>query len=119
EGSFRCDANVSIRPIGESKFGTRTETKNINSFRYVEQAINYEVQRQIGILESGGTITQQTMLFDPVKQQNRPMRDKEEANDYRYFPDPDLLPVVFDEAFIKNIQQALPELPQQKRERFI
>jgi len=119
EGSFRCDANVSIRPMGETKLGTRTETKNINSFRYVEQAIEYEVQRQKEILESGGHIVQQTMLFDPVKQLNRPMRDKEEANDYRYFPDPDLLPVVIEEAFIDNIKQQLPELPQQKRQRFI
>lgn len=119
EGSFRCDANVSIRPVGEKRFGTRTETKNINSFRYVEQAINYEVQRQIQILESGGTITQQTMLFDPVKQKNRPMRDKEEANDYRYFPDPDLLPLELDEAFILKVKETLPELPHEKRQRFI
>jgi aspartyl-tRNA(Asn)/glutamyl-tRNA(Gln) amidotransferase subunit B len=119
EGSFRCDANVSVRPMGETRFGTRTETKNINSFHYVEQAINYEVQRQIQILENGGKIIQQTMLFDPAKQQNRPMRDKEEANDYRYFPDPDLLPLVLDEAFILKVKQNLPELPQEKRERFI
>lgn len=119
EGSFRCDANVSIRPKGETKFGTRTETKNINSFRYVEQAINYEVQRQIQVLESGGTILQQTLLFDPVKQQNRAMRDKEEANDYRYFPDPDLLPVVLDEAFIASVKKDLPELPDQRRDRFM
>ncbi|MBS0290592.1 MAG: Asp-tRNA(Asn)/Glu-tRNA(Gln) amidotransferase subunit GatB [Proteobacteria bacterium] len=118
EGSFRCDANVSIRPQGESKFGTRTETKNINSFRFVEQAINYEIQRQIDVLEGGGKITQQTMLWDPAKQQNRPMRDKEEANDYRYFPDPDLLPVILDEAYIQQVKSTLPELPSQKKERF-
>ncbi len=119
EGSFRCDANVSIRPIGETKFGTRTETKNINSFRYVEQAIEHEVQRQIKVLESGGKIIQQTLLFDPVKQINRPMRDKEEANDYRYFPDPDLLPLVIDDNFIADVKKHLPELPTQKRERFV
>lgn len=119
EGSFRCDANVSVRPMGESKFGTRTETKNINSFRFVEQAINYEIQRQIEVIEGGGKIIQQTMLWDPVKQHNRPMRDKEEANDYRYFPDPDLLPVVIDEAFINDVKKTLPELPTQKRQRFV
>ncbi len=119
EGSFRCDANVSIRRKGETGFGTRTETKNINSFRYVEQAINFEVQRQIEVLESGGKIIQQTMLFDPVKQQNRAMRSKEEANDYRYFPDPDLLPLVIDEKFITEVRQAMPELPAEKRQRFI
>lgn len=119
EGSFRCDANVSIRPKGETRFGTRTETKNINSFRYVEQAIQYEIQRQIDLLEGGGSIVQQTLLFDPVKQKNRPMRDKEEANDYRYFPDPDLLPLVLDETFIEGIRKTLPELPQEKQARFM
>ncbi len=119
EGSFRCDANVSVRPMGESKLGTRTETKNINSFRFVEQAINYEIQRQIEVIEGGGKIIQQTMLWDPVKQRNRPMRDKEEANDYRYFPDPDLLPVVIDDAFINDVKKTLPELPAQKRQRFV
>jgi aspartyl-tRNA(Asn)/glutamyl-tRNA(Gln) amidotransferase subunit B len=119
EGSFRCDANVSIRPKGESKFGTRTETKNINSFRYVEQAINFEIQRQIEILEGGGKISQQTLLWDSVKQVNRLMRDKEEANDYRYFPDPDLLPVVLDNDYIENVRKTLPELPQDKRNRFM
>lgn len=118
EGSFRCDANVSLRPKGETKFGTRTETKNINSFRYVEQAIEYEIQRQMSILENGGKIIQQTLLFDPVKQVNRPMRDKEEANDYRYFPDPDLLPLVLDDGFIRDVAKNLPELPTQKKERF-
>lgn len=119
EGSFRCDANVSVRKKGETKFGTRTETKNINSFRFVEQAINFEIQRQIEIIEGGGTIRQQTLLWDPVKQLNRSMRDKEEANDYRYFPDPDLLPVVLEDDFIENIKKTLPELPQEKQQRFI
>ncbi|MGE3318065.1 MAG: Asp-tRNA(Asn)/Glu-tRNA(Gln) amidotransferase subunit GatB [Candidatus Berkiella sp.] len=119
EGSFRCDANVSLRRKGETKFGTRTETKNINSFRFVEQAINCEIERQKGVLESGGSIRQTTLLFDPVKQQSRVMRDKEEANDYRYFPDPDLLPVHLDDQFIQDVKQHLPELPQQKRQRFM
>ncbi len=119
EGSFRCDANVSIRPKGESKFGTRTELKNINSFRFVERAINYEIERQIQVLENGGKITQETRLYDPNKNETRPMRTKEEANDYRYFPDPDLLPVLVTEAQIAAIKNALPELPQQKRQRFI
>jgi len=119
EGSFRCDANVSIRRKGETGFGTRTETKNINSFRFVEQAINFEIQRQIEVLEGGGKIVQQTMLWDSVKQRNRPMRDKEEANDYRYFPDPDLLPVILDPQFVEGMKAHLPELPANKRQRFI
>jgi len=119
EGSFRCDANVSVRPKGETKFGTRAELKNINSFRFVERAINYEVERQIALLESGGTVIQETRLYDPNKNETRSMRSKEEANDYRYFPDPDLLPLVIDEAFINNIKANLPELPEQKRQRFI
>jgi aspartyl-tRNA(Asn)/glutamyl-tRNA(Gln) amidotransferase subunit B len=119
EGSFRCDANVSVRPKGQKEFGTRTEMKNINSFRYVEQAINYEVSRQIDVIENGGKIVQQTLLFDPQKHETRPMRDKEEANDYRYFPDPDLLPCEFDQAFIDKIKSNMPELPQQKLERFV
>jgi aspartyl-tRNA(Asn)/glutamyl-tRNA(Gln) amidotransferase subunit B len=119
EGSFRCDANVSIRKKGDPKLGTRTETKNINSFRYVEQAINFEIQRQIELLESGQTIRQQTLLFDPDKQVNRVMRDKEEANDYRYFPDPDLLPVILDEAYIEKERQSLPELPEKRRQRLM
>lgn len=119
EGSFRCDANVSIRKKGDPKLGTRTETKNINSFRYVEQAINFEIQRQIELLESGQTIRQQTLLFDPDKQVNRVMRDKEEANDYRYFPDPDLLPVILDEAYIEKERQTLPELPEKRRQRLM
>lgn len=118
EGSFRCDANVSVRPMGESKYGTRTELKNINSFRFVERAINYEVERQINVLESGGKITQETRLYDPNKNETRTMRSKEEANDYRYFPDPDLLPLMISDALIEKVRQSLPELPQQKRDRF-
>jgi len=119
EGSFRCDANVSIRPKGETKLGTRTELKNINSFRFVERAINYEVERQIGVLEGGGKITQETRLYDPNKDETRSMRSKEEANDYRYFPDPDLLPLLVTEETIEKVRAQLPELPQQKRQRFI
>src|SRR5258705_8527365 len=118
EGSFRCDANVSVRRRGALKFGTRAEIKNLNSFRFVERAINYEVTRQIGILESGGTVVQETRLYDPDKGETRSMRSKEEANDYRYFPDPDLLPVVLDEAFISSVRATLPELPDQKAARF-
>jgi aspartyl-tRNA(Asn)/glutamyl-tRNA(Gln) amidotransferase subunit B len=118
EGSFRCDANVSIRPKGQAEFGTRSELKNINSFRFVEQAINYEVQRQIAVLEGGGEVVQETRLFDPGKGETRPMRSKEEANDYRYFPDPDLLPVEIDQAFIDEVGKSLPELPDARRERF-
>lgn len=119
EGSFRCDANVSVRRKGETKFGTRTELKNINSFRFVERAINYEVERQIALIEDGGKVTQETRLYDPNKNETRPMRSKEEANDYRYFPDPDLLPVVILDEEIEKIRQALPELPQQKQKRFM
>lgn len=119
EGSFRCDANVSIRPKGQKTFGTRTEMKNINSFRFVEQAILYEVERQIDLLESGGQVIQQTRLYDPVKHQTRAMREKEEANDYRYFPDPDLLPVIITDSEISAIKAKLPELPQEKLKRFI
>ncbi len=119
EGSFRCDANVSVRPKGESKFGTRTELKNINSFRFIERAINYEVERQIGLIESGGKVIQQTLLYDPNKNETRSMRGKEQANDYRYFPDPDLLPLVISNELIEKVRRELPELPQQKRDRFI
>jgi aspartyl-tRNA(Asn)/glutamyl-tRNA(Gln) amidotransferase subunit B len=119
EGSFRCDANVSVRPKGQDKLGTRAELKNINSFRYVEKAINYEVERQIAIIEGGGTIAQETRLYDPGKNETRSMRSKEEANDYRYFPDPDLLPLVITDALIESIRTQLPELPHQKRQRFI
>jgi aspartyl-tRNA(Asn)/glutamyl-tRNA(Gln) amidotransferase subunit B len=119
EGSFRCDANVSIRKLGAEKLGTRAELKNINSFRFVEKAINLEVERQIGILESGGKIVQETRLYDSDKNETRSMRSKEDANDYRYFPDPDLLPVIMTSAFIADIKKNLPELPGQKRERFV
>jgi aspartyl-tRNA(Asn)/glutamyl-tRNA(Gln) amidotransferase subunit B len=118
EGSFRCDANVSVRRKGAEKFGTRAEIKNLNSFRFVEKAINYEVERQIEIIESGGKVKQETRLYDPDKGETRSMRSKEEANDYRYFPDPDLLPVVLDEAFISGVRASLPELPDQKASRF-
>jgi aspartyl-tRNA(Asn)/glutamyl-tRNA(Gln) amidotransferase subunit B len=117
EGSFRCDANVSVRQSGAAKFGTRAEIKNLNSFRFIERAINYEVARQIDLLESGGTVLQETRLYDPDKGETRSMRSKEEANDYRYFPDPDLLPVELDEAFIASVRATLPELPDHKAAR--
>ncbi|KKL54974.1 hypothetical protein LCGC14_2260040, partial [marine sediment metagenome] len=119
EGSFRCDANVSIRPKGQEKFGTRAELKNINSFRNVERAINYEIERQIDVLESGGKVVQETRLYDADKNETRSMRSKEEANDYRYFPDPDLLPLVIENDTIEAIRATLPELPNQKRDRFV
>ena len=119
EGSFRCDANVSIREDGSSELGTRAEIKNINSFRFVEKAIDYEVERQIDLLESGKKVTQETRLYDANKNETRSMRSKEEANDYRYFPDPDLLPVMFSDELIKSIEQSMPELPDAKRQRFI
>ncbi|MFV2060849.1 MAG: Asp-tRNA(Asn)/Glu-tRNA(Gln) amidotransferase subunit GatB [Gammaproteobacteria bacterium] len=118
EGSFRCDVNVSVRPKGQQEYGTRAELKNINSFKFVEKAIAVEVERQIDILESGGTIKQETRLYDANKNETRPMRSKEEAMDYRYFPDPDLLPVLVDEATIESIRKTLPELPDAKRIRF-
>ncbi len=118
EGSFRCDANVSLRRPG-APFGTRAEVKNLNSFRFLEKAIEYEMERQRDILESGGKIIQETRLFDANKGETRSMRSKEEANDYRYFPDPDLLPLVFDEARIGAVRAALPELPDAKRDRFM
>ncbi|MDE0855679.1 MAG: Asp-tRNA(Asn)/Glu-tRNA(Gln) amidotransferase subunit GatB, partial [Nevskia sp.] len=118
EGSFRCDANVSVRRKGESKFGTRTETKNVNSFRYVEKAIEYEIERQIEVLEGGGRIVQETRLFNPDTGETRAMRTKEDANDYRYFPDPDLLPIVCSADYIAAIRGTLPELPEAKRARF-
>ena len=110
EGSFRCDANVSVRPLGQAEFGTRAEVKNINSFRFVENAINYEIERQIERLENGNDIIQETRLYDPDKDETRPMRSKEEANDYRYFPDPDLLPLEIDQETIDKIKNLLPEL---------
>ena len=119
EGSFRVDANVSIRRMGEEKLGTRAELKNINSFRFLERAINYEVERQIDLIEGGGRVVQETRLYDADKDETRSMRSKEEANDYRYFPDPDLLPVEFDDVFINEIKESLPELPDAKRQRFI
>ncbi len=119
EGSFRCDANVSVRPKGEEKLGTRTELKNINSFRFLERAINYEIQRQIELIEDGGEVVQETRLYDADKNETRSMRSKEEANDYRYFPDPDLLPVRITDENIEHIRQSLPELPEHKRQRYI
>ncbi len=118
EGSFRCDANVSVRPKGQEEFGTRTELKNLNSFRFVEKAINLEVERQIDVLESGGKVVQETRLYDSAKNETRTMRLKEEANDYRYFPDPDLLPLLITEEEIEAVRSTLPELPDEKRERF-
>ncbi|RUM79671.1 MAG: Asp-tRNA(Asn)/Glu-tRNA(Gln) amidotransferase GatCAB subunit B [Candidatus Thioglobus sp.] len=119
EGSFRCDANVSIRPMGQEKLGTRAELKNINSFKFLERAINLEVERQQDILEEGGKVAQETRLYDAVKHETRSMRSKEEANDYRYFPDPDLLPVEISDELMAQIKQELPELPQEKKARFI
>jgi aspartyl-tRNA(Asn)/glutamyl-tRNA(Gln) amidotransferase subunit B len=118
EGSFRCDANVSVRPKGREKFGTRAEIKNLNSFRFVEKAIQYEVARQVELIESGGTVLQETRLYDSDKDETRSMRSKEEANDYRYFPDPDLLPVEIDAVFIDAVRATLPELPDEKAARF-
>jgi aspartyl-tRNA(Asn)/glutamyl-tRNA(Gln) amidotransferase subunit B len=118
EGSFRCDANVSVRPRGQEKYGTRAEIKNLNSFRFVEKAIQFEVARQVELIESGGKVVQETRLYDSDKDETRSMRSKEEANDYRYFPDPDLLPVEIDEPFIEAVRATLPELPDQKATRF-
>jgi aspartyl-tRNA(Asn)/glutamyl-tRNA(Gln) amidotransferase subunit B len=119
EGSFRCDANVSVRPAGQEKFGTRCEIKNLNSFRFIEKAINYEVARQIELIEGGGQVRQETRLYDPDKGETRALRSKEEANDYRYFPDPDLLPVTLDGTFIESVRVTLPELPDQKAARYV
>ena len=119
EGSFRCDANVSVRPAGQEELGTRAELKNINSFRFLERAINFEIERQIDLIEEGGTVIQETRLYDADKNETRSMRSKEEANDYRYFPDPDLLPVEVTADDIERIKAALPELPEQKRIRYI
>lgn len=119
EGSFRCDANVSVRPKGQEEFGTRAELKNINSFKFVERAINIEVERQIDLIEDGGAVVQETRLYDSVKNETRSMRSKEEANDYRYFPDPDLLPVVITEEYRQQVKAELPELPDQKQQRYM
>jgi len=118
EGSLRCDCNVSVRPKGQVEFGTRAEIKNVNSFRFIEKAINHEVQRQIELIEDGGKVVQETRLYDPNKDETRSMRSKEEANDYRYFPCPDLLPVVLEDSFVEQVRGELPELPNEKRARF-
>ncbi len=119
EGSFRCDANVSVRPKGQQEYGTRAELKNINSFKFVEKAINIEVERQIDLIESGGTVVQETRLYDADKNETRSMRSKEEANDYRYFPDPDLLPVEITDQLRAQVKADLPELPSVKKQRFM
>jgi aspartyl-tRNA(Asn)/glutamyl-tRNA(Gln) amidotransferase subunit B len=119
EGSMRCDANVSVRPLGEETLGERTEIKNVNSFRFVEMAINYEIERQIGILESGGTVERDTRLYDAQRNETRSMRSKELSNDYRYFPDPDLQPLHLDPAFIESVRSELPELPAEKQARYV
>jgi len=119
EGSFRFDANVSVRPEGETKLGTRCEIKNLNSFRFLQHSIEFEVRRQIELIEDGGTVVQETRLYDSDRNETRPMRSKEDAQDYRYFPDPDLPPLSIDEAWIEQVRSALPELPQAKRERYV
>ena len=119
EGSMRCDANVSVRKIDSKDLGTRTETKNVNSFRFVEKAIQYEIERQINEIETGNTITQETRLYDSQLNTTRPMRTKEFANDYRYFPEPDLLPVVLEDKFIKKVLEEMPEMPDEKKKRFV
>ena len=119
QGSMRCDINISLRPVGQQEYGTRAEIKNVNSFRFVERAIRHEVQRQAEILEDGGTIVQETRLYDADRDETRPMRSKEVANDYRYFPEPDLLPIVIDSAYVAKVRETLPELPNDKRQRFV
>ena len=119
EGSFRCDANVSVRLSGQAELGTRTELKNLNSFRFIEKAINFEIERQIELIEDGGTVVQQTRLYDSDHDETRAMRSKEEANDYRYFPDPDLLPVEIEDSYIEAVRATMPELPDAKQQRFI
>ena len=119
EGSFRCDANVSVRPMGQEELGTRAELKNLNSFRFIEKAINFEVERQIERIEDGGVIVQETRLYDSDKDETRSMRSKEEANDYRYFPDPDLLPVEISDEYIEAVRATMPELPAAKQKRFV
>jgi aspartyl-tRNA(Asn)/glutamyl-tRNA(Gln) amidotransferase subunit B len=118
EGSFRCDANVSVRPLGETKLGTRCEIKNLNSFRFLERAIVFEMKRQIALIEDGGVVVQETRLYDPDRDETRSMRSKEDAHDYRYFPDPDLLPLEVSDALIEEVRAKLPELPAAKRDRF-
>jgi aspartyl-tRNA(Asn)/glutamyl-tRNA(Gln) amidotransferase subunit B len=119
EGSFRCDANVSVRPVGQQEYGTRCEVKNLNSFRFLEEAINYEVRRQIELIEDGGRVVQETRLYDPDKRETRSMRSKEDAQDYRYFPDPDLPPLVISREWIERVRTGMPELPGAMRERFV
>ncbi|WP_250478596.1 MULTISPECIES: Asp-tRNA(Asn)/Glu-tRNA(Gln) amidotransferase subunit GatB [unclassified Caballeronia] len=119
EGSFRCDANVSVRPAGQKEFGTRAEIKNLNSFRFLEEAIQYEVRRQIELIEDGGTVVQETRLYDPDKRETRSMRSKEDAHDYRYFPDPDLMPLVIDASWIDRVKGEMPELPADMQKRFV
>jgi aspartyl-tRNA(Asn)/glutamyl-tRNA(Gln) amidotransferase subunit B len=119
EGSLRCDANVSVRPRGHKEFGTKTEVKNVNSFRFIREALEYEIDRQIGVIESGGTITQETRLYDSNEGKTHGMRSKEQAHDYRYFPEPDLLPLVVDEKWQAEIRRTLPELPEARRKRMI
>jgi aspartyl-tRNA(Asn)/glutamyl-tRNA(Gln) amidotransferase subunit B len=119
EGSFRCDANVSVRPVGQKEFGTRAEIKNLNSFRFLEEAILYEVRRQIELIEDGGTVVQETRLYDPDRRETRSMRSKEDAHDYRYFPDPDLMPLVIDSAWIERVRGEMPELPAAMQQRFV
>ena len=119
EGSFRCDANVSVRPVGQQEYGTRCEIKNLNSFRFLEEAINYEVRRQIELIEDGGRVVQETRLYDPDRRETRSMRSKEDAQDYRYFPDPDLPPLAISQAWIDSVKAAMPELPGAMRDRFV
>ena len=119
EGSFRCDANVSVRPVGQQEYGTRCEIKNLNSFRFLEEAINYEVRRQVELIEDGGRVVQETRLYDPDRRETRSMRSKEDAQDYRYFPDPDLPPLVISQDWIDRVREAMPELPGAMRERFV
>src|SRR3712207_1325525 len=118
EGSFRCDANVSVRPAGSDKLGTRCEIKNLNSFRFLERAIDFEARRQIELIEDGGTVVQETRLYDPGRDETRPMRSKEDAHDYRYFPDPDLLPLEVSREWMEEVRNYMPELPQVRRERY-
>jgi aspartyl-tRNA(Asn)/glutamyl-tRNA(Gln) amidotransferase subunit B len=119
EGSFRCDANVSVRPLGQTEYGTRCEIKNLNSFRFMEEAINYEIRRQIELIEDGGKVVQATRLYDPDKKETRSMRSKEDAQDYRYFPDPDLPPLIIGADWIERVKATMPELPGAMRERFV